>query len=101
MDLPTEPIGSIPRPTELMDALQALGAGRITEPEFSAVAARAVADTVRRFEATGSPVITDGEQTKPSFATYPIHGLTALAHRRAHLPGRRPRLHPQCGRGLR
>jgi methionine synthase II (cobalamin-independent) len=24
-------------------------------------------------------VITDGEQTKPSFATYPIHGLTSLA----------------------
>src|SRR5206468_3127407 len=31
-----------------------------------------------RSEATGSPVITDGEQTKPSFATYPIHGLETL-----------------------
>jgi hypothetical protein len=36
---------------------------------------RALRDTIKRFEATGSPVITDGEQTKPSFATYPIHGL--------------------------
>jgi 5-methyltetrahydropteroyltriglutamate--homocysteine methyltransferase len=34
----------------------------------------AVRDTIRRFEETGSPVVTDGEQRKPSFATYPIHG---------------------------
>src|SRR5207253_2787240 len=38
-----------------------------------------VRDTIRRFEATESPVITDGEQAKPSFATYPIHGLSNLA----------------------
>lgn len=35
--------------------------------------------TIELFEATGSPVITDGEQRKPSFATYPIHGLEDLA----------------------
>jgi 5-methyltetrahydropteroyltriglutamate--homocysteine methyltransferase len=35
-------------------------------------------DTIKRFEATGSPVITDGEQTKPSFATYPISGSKQL-----------------------
>jgi 5-methyltetrahydropteroyltriglutamate--homocysteine methyltransferase len=40
---------------------------------------RAIRDTIKRFEATRSPVITDGEQTKPSFATYPIHGLGNLA----------------------
>ncbi len=39
----------------------------------------AVRDTVERFEATGSPVVTDGEQRKPSFATYPVAGLTDLA----------------------
>jgi 5-methyltetrahydropteroyltriglutamate--homocysteine methyltransferase len=38
-----------------------------------------VTDTISRFEATGSPVITDGEQSKPSFATYPLSGLTNLA----------------------
>jgi 5-methyltetrahydropteroyltriglutamate--homocysteine methyltransferase len=26
-----------------------------------------------------SPIVTDGEQTKPSFATYPLHGATNLA----------------------
>ena len=31
--------------------------------------------TVEELEATGSDVISDGEQTKPSFLTYPIHNL--------------------------
>ncbi len=34
---------------------------------------------MRRFEQTGSPIISDGEQTKPGFATYPLAGLTSLA----------------------
>jgi 5-methyltetrahydropteroyltriglutamate--homocysteine methyltransferase len=68
MNIPTEPIGSIPRPRELLD-------GHATEELLDA----AVADTIRRFEATGSPVITDGEQRKPSFVTYPIAGARNLA----------------------
>jgi hypothetical protein len=36
-------------------------------------------DTVEEFEATGSPVIADGEQTKPSIATYPMAGLKLAA----------------------
>jgi methionine synthase II (cobalamin-independent) len=43
------------------------------------LAEAALRDTIARFEQTGSPVITDGEQTKPSFATYPIAGLQTLA----------------------
>jgi 5-methyltetrahydropteroyltriglutamate--homocysteine methyltransferase len=39
----------------------------------------AIHDTLSEFEKTGSPVITDGEQTKSSFATYPLEGLTNLA----------------------
>jgi 5-methyltetrahydropteroyltriglutamate--homocysteine methyltransferase len=39
----------------------------------------AVQDTITRFEATGSKVVTDGEQAKESFVTYPIHGLTNIA----------------------
>jgi 5-methyltetrahydropteroyltriglutamate--homocysteine methyltransferase len=36
----------------------------------------AIRDTIDRFEATGSPVITDGEQRKyHNFWTYPVHGL--------------------------
>jgi hypothetical protein len=32
-----------------------------------------------RFEATGSKVVTDGEQTKKSLAIYPLHGLPNIA----------------------
>jgi len=78
MTLPTEPIGSIPRPKALQDGLQAAAAGTITPEQLDAQFEDAVSDTLRRFEATGSPVITDGEQRKPSFATYPVAGL-ALA----------------------
>ena len=79
MSIPTEPIGSIPRPPELMKAAQELAAGRIRPDAYRAVVDRAVRETIELFEATGSPVITDGEQGKPSFATYPIDGLPNLA----------------------
>src|SRR5256884_37683 len=78
MPIPTEPIGSIPRPPELIAAMGEFAAGRISRDELQLLYDRALRDTIQRFEATGSPVITDGEQTKPSFATYPIHGLETL-----------------------
>jgi 5-methyltetrahydropteroyltriglutamate--homocysteine methyltransferase len=53
--------------------------GQLSEAELRTISEEAVRDTIRCFEDTGSPVITDGEQTKPSFATYPIHGATNLA----------------------
>lgn len=79
MPIPTEPIGSIPRPAELIEGMQQRAAGRISQDEMQALCDRAIRDTIQRFEATGSPVVTDGEQTKPSFVTYPIHGLATLA----------------------
>ncbi len=79
MPIPTEPIGSIPRPAALIEGMRDLGAGRISQEQWRSLCDQAIRDTIHRFEATGSPVITDGEQTKPSFATYPIHGLKALA----------------------
>ncbi len=59
--------------------MQAAAAGTISPDALDALFDDAVLDTLRRFEATGSPVVTDGEQRKPSFATYPIAGLTNLA----------------------
>jgi 5-methyltetrahydropteroyltriglutamate--homocysteine methyltransferase len=79
MTLPTEPIGSIPRPQALIDGMQAAAAGTLSAEALEALYDDAVRDTLRRFEATGSPVITDGEQRKHSFVTYPIAGLTNLA----------------------
>jgi 5-methyltetrahydropteroyltriglutamate--homocysteine methyltransferase len=79
MPIPTEPIGSIPRPLELLAAMKAYAARQISDEQLHAAKEAALCDTITRFEATGSPVITDGEQTKPSFATYPLSGLENLA----------------------
>jgi 5-methyltetrahydropteroyltriglutamate--homocysteine methyltransferase len=79
MKIKTEPVGSIPRPKYLVDALKAFAEQQITESELSTLFDDALKDTIKRFEETGSPVITDGEQSKPSFATYPISGLQNLA----------------------
>jgi len=77
MPLPTEPIGSIPRPRELIEAVRKGDGTPATE--LDALYEQALRDTIEQLEATGSPVITDGEQTKPSFATYPLVGLQNLA----------------------
>jgi 5-methyltetrahydropteroyltriglutamate--homocysteine methyltransferase len=77
--IPTEPIGSIPRPAELVAGMQAAADGGISADELDALFEEAVRDTIAELEATGSPVVTDGEQRKPSFATYPLAGLDTLA----------------------
>lgn len=79
MSIPTEPIGSVPRPPALIEGIQAFNAGRISQKELDSLYDSAIRETIQFFEATGSPVITDGEQMKPSFATYPIHGLENIA----------------------
>jgi 5-methyltetrahydropteroyltriglutamate--homocysteine methyltransferase len=79
MSILTEPIGSIPRPASLIEAILGSQAGKASNATLEAAYAEALRDTIRRFEQTGSPVISDGEQTKPSFATYPLSGLTNLA----------------------
>jgi 5-methyltetrahydropteroyltriglutamate--homocysteine methyltransferase len=79
MSLPTEPIGSIPRPPALLAGLADHAAGRIGCDALDALYDEAVRDTIARFKALGSPVVTDGEQRKPSFATYPLQGLGNLA----------------------
>jgi 5-methyltetrahydropteroyltriglutamate--homocysteine methyltransferase len=77
MKIPTEPIGSIPRPPELIEAV---AAGNISDPNMDPHYEAAVKDTIERFEATGSPIITDGEQRKyHNFWTYSVHGLPNTA----------------------
>jgi 5-methyltetrahydropteroyltriglutamate--homocysteine methyltransferase len=75
MTLPTEPIGSIPRPQILIAGMQEAATGQMSRERLDALYDDAVRDTLQRFEATGSRVVTDGEQRKPSFATYPVAGL--------------------------
>ena len=78
MTIPTEPIGSIPRPLPLIDAVASHGDA--DAPALYPLYEEAIRDTVERFEATGSPVITDGEQRKyHNFWTYCVHGLPNTA----------------------
>src|SRR6202049_2392896 len=76
-NIPTEPIGSIPRPSPL---IQAFAAREGTDPALDLLYERAVQDTIEQFEATGSPVITDGEQRKyHNFWTSCVQGLPNTA----------------------
>ncbi len=78
MAIPTEAIGSIPRPQRLIDTMVSFHAGSASREALEAGYRDALRDTIQRLEETGSPVLTDGEQTKPSFATYPLSGLKNL-----------------------
>lgn len=77
MTIPTEPIGSIPRPIELIEAIKISGS---LDPALDPLFDAAIRDTIERFEATRSPVITDGEQRKyHNFGTYCVDGLPNIA----------------------
>ncbi|MDQ2823898.1 MAG: 5-methyltetrahydropteroyltriglutamate--homocysteine methyltransferase [Verrucomicrobiota bacterium] len=77
MIIPTEPIGSIPRPLKLIEAIRRSGS---LDPALDPLFDEAIRDTIERFEATGSPVITDGEQRKyHNFGTYCVDGLPNIA----------------------
>ncbi|MCB5167570.1 cobalamin-independent methionine synthase II family protein [Streptomyces bambusae] len=86
MRIPTEPIGSIPRPAALQQALARHSQGTATEAELAQLQAQATAETLATLEKLGSPVLVDGEQSKPSFATYPLAGLTDLSPDGAVIP---------------
>jgi len=75
--IPTEPIGSIPRPVDLIERV---ARGDSEDPNLAPLYEDAIRDTIERFEATGSPVVTDGEQRKyHNFCTYCVHGLPNTA----------------------
>jgi 5-methyltetrahydropteroyltriglutamate--homocysteine methyltransferase len=77
MTIPTEPIGSIPRPLKLIEAFKKIESD---DPSLEPLYDEAIRDTVERFEETGSPIITDGEQRKyHNFGTYCVEGLSNIA----------------------
>lgn len=77
--IPTEPVGSIPRPRELQEAMEKHAQGKITTQELDTLLDDAVSETISKFEATGSPVVSDGEQTKSGFITYPLDSLDNIS----------------------
>lgn len=72
MPILTEPVGSLPRPVKLQAAIKEFDAGRINKAELTREQDAACQDSITRMEATGSPIVSDGEQRVSSFATYPI-----------------------------
>ena len=72
MPIPTEPVGSLPRPAKLQAAYADYDAGKITKEQLTREQDAACLDSIKRMEATGSPIVSDGEQRMSSFATYPI-----------------------------
>ena len=72
MAIPTENVGSLPRPSKLQAAIADYDAGKISKEELEREQDAACRDSIERMEATGSPIVTDGEQRASSFATYPI-----------------------------
>ena len=70
--IPTEPVGSLPRPSTLQAAYADYDAGKISREDLEAEQEAAVRDSITRMEAAGSPIVSDGEQWWSSFATYPV-----------------------------
>ena len=85
--IPTEPVGSLPRPSWLQQAYARYDAGEITHDQLEAEQDKAVADSIEHLEATGEPIISDGEQRWSSFATYAITDTLAGTGLADHLAG--------------
>lgn len=72
MPIPTEQVGSLPRPMKLQEAFAAYDQGKISHADLEKEQDAACMDSIKRLEATGSWIVSDGEQRMSSFATYPL-----------------------------
>jgi 5-methyltetrahydropteroyltriglutamate--homocysteine methyltransferase len=75
----TTHVGSLPRSQEVVDLLFAQDRGdAVDEAQFDEVMRRAVAGTVNHQAEVGVDVVSDGETSKISYATYIRHRLTGF-----------------------
>jgi methionine synthase II (cobalamin-independent) len=73
MPLPTEPVGSPPRPAKLPAAITDHHHGGIGREHWTREQDAACRDSSRRrMEASGAPLVADGEQHASSFAAYTL-----------------------------
>ncbi len=72
MPIPTETVGSLPRPMKLQEAYAAYDDGNIDRDALLAEQDEAAEDSIKRLEQTGETYVNDGEQRESSFATYSI-----------------------------
>lgn len=85
ISLPTEPIGSIPRPLALVQAIGVSGDG--PDPALGPLYEAAIRDTIQCFEKTGPPVITDGEQRRfHNLWTYSVYGTANTSPDGSRIP---------------
>ena len=85
--IPTEPVGSLPRPSRLQQAYAQYDEGQITREQLETEQDVAVRDSIEHLETTGAPIISDGEQRWSSFATYAITDTLAGTGLADHLAG--------------
>jgi 5-methyltetrahydropteroyltriglutamate--homocysteine methyltransferase len=75
----TTHVGSLPRPRSMLDLIAAREAGQaLDEAAFEARSAEAVRAVVAQQVACGIDVVSDGEQSKPSYATYVKHRIAGI-----------------------
>lgn len=73
--IPTEQIGSMPRPPELVEAFEQFERGLTQEETLRRIAREATIETIKALEQLGCSCISDGEQSKVnSFAGYALYG---------------------------
>src|SRR4051794_248294 len=75
----TTHVGSLPRPQAVVDQLFAQDRGDLlSQGEFDAVMRDAVAEAVAKQVQAGVDIVSDGEMSKISYATYIRHRLTGF-----------------------
>ncbi len=87
MPIPTENVGSLPRPIKLQQAIKEYDEGKISHEDLAALQDDAARDSIERMEKTGQPMVTDGEQRESSFATYNLADTLAGTGIADHLAG--------------
>src|ERR1700750_1946513 len=70
--IPTEPVGSLPRPSWLQRAYAQYDAGEITREQLEAEQGKAGKDSIEQLAQSGAPIIYHGGERWSSFATYAI-----------------------------
>jgi len=84
----TTHVGSLPRSQAVTDVLFARERGEVSDPAAAAaVITEAVAEVVRRQASVGVDVVSDGEMSKISYATYVAERLTGFAGDTPREPG--------------
>lgn len=82
----TTHVGSIARPPEMFELLEAQKNGTADQHEFDKAAREAVQKVVEAQAQAGLSIINDGEQSKPSFSTYVMQRISGFGEPAVNMP---------------